>query len=72
MCVSKAKGAPLNTYKAAPVSGFFLMHPTATGAGGYIDEMKYVYNMQNSTGGLNNKCIASYSGSIDMRLRRTV
>jgi hypothetical protein len=57
----KAKGAPLNTYKAAPVSGFFLMHPTATGAGGYIDEMKYVYNMQNSTGGLNDKCIASYS-----------
>ena len=46
-------------YKSSPVSGFFLLHNTATGAPLYPQEMEYVFNMQNSTGGVNAKCIAS-------------
>lgn len=44
-------------FKSSPVSGFFLMHHDYTGAPGYIAEMKYVFGMQNSTGGVNQDCI---------------
>lgn len=57
----KAKGAPLTTYKAAPVSGFFLLHDSEGGQAVYPDEMKYVFNMANSTGGVHPDCVASYS-----------
>ena len=46
-------------FKSSPVSGFFLLHDDATGTPLYPNEMKYVFNMQNSTGGVNAKCIAS-------------
>ena len=59
-----ARGAPLARFKAAPVSGFFLMHQTAAGAAQYPDEMKYVYSMQNSSGGgVNAACAASFAAS---------
>jgi hypothetical protein len=55
----------LSKYGVAPVSGFFLMHAT----GGekeiplYPNEMEYVFKMQNSSSGVNSKCLASYAGS---------
>jgi hypothetical protein len=47
--------------KASPVSGFFLLHDDdATPAAPlYPSEMKYVFGMQNSTGGVNARCISS-------------
>jgi hypothetical protein len=59
-----AKG--LTRFKAAPVSGFFLLHATAKAAGGdmlYPDEMKYVYHMQNSSGGVNANCAAAMAAT---------
>ena len=46
-------------FKASPVSGFFLLHEDAAGTPLYPNEMEYVFKMQNSTGGVNAKCIAS-------------
>ena len=46
-------------FKSSPVSGFFLLHDDAAGTPLYPNEMEYVFNMQNSTGGVNAKCIAS-------------
>lgn len=57
----RKRGAPLTRFKAAPVSGFFLMHQDASGKLTYPNEMKYVFNMQNSSGGVNSDCIASYA-----------
>merc|ERR1711924_251571 len=59
-----AKGAPIKRFKAAPVSGFFLMHATATGQLKYPDEMKYVFHMQNSTG-VNSDCRKHYAANPD-------
>jgi hypothetical protein len=56
-----SKKVPLKRFKAAPVSGFFLMHATESGEMKYPDEMKYVFNMQNSSHGVNDDCIASYA-----------
>jgi hypothetical protein len=56
-----SKQVPLKRFKAAPVSGFFLMHATEAGEMAYPDNMKYLFNMQNSTGGVNSDCIASYA-----------
>ena len=46
-------------FKSSPVSGFFLLHDDHTGVPLYPNEMKYVYNMQNSSGGVNADCVAS-------------
>ena len=51
-------------YKAAPVSGFFLLHDSFAGEPVYPSEMEYVYNMQNSSGGVNARCAeAAASGA---------
>ena len=52
-------GAPLRVFKAAPVSGFFALHSDGSGAPVYPNEMKYVFEMQNCSGGVNQACIAS-------------
>ena len=46
-------------FKSSPVSGFFLQHHDATGAASYPENMKHVFEMQNSTGGVNADCVAS-------------
>lgn len=43
-------------FGAAPVSGFFLLHDTAQGLNQYPARMEYVYNMMNSSGGVNQHC----------------
>lgn len=50
-------------YKSAPNSGFFSLHVNAAGVALYPDEMKYVYNMQNSSGGVNAGCRQAMAGS---------
>lgn len=57
----QAKGAPLKRFKAAPLSGFFLMHEASTGELVYPNQMKYVFDMQNSSSGVNSNCLASYA-----------
>ena len=51
--------ASVEKYKAAPNSGFFSLHADASGKNVYPEEMKYVFGMQNSSGGVNDACIAS-------------
>ena len=46
-------------FKAAPVSGFFLDHGTASGAELYPAQMRGVYAMMNSSGGVNRRCRAA-------------
>jgi len=46
-------------FKSSPVSGFFLLHDNALGTPSYPQNMRYVYHMQNSTGGVNADCVAS-------------
>ena len=46
-------------FGAAPVSGFFLLHDTAQGLNQYPARMEYVYNMMNSSGGVNQRCRAA-------------
>lgn len=52
-------------YKAAPNSGFFSLHQNSNGESLYPDQMKYVYNMQNSSGGVNANCAAALAGTPD-------
>lgn len=54
---------PLRRFKAAPLSGFFLMHKTEAGRPTYADKMKKVFEMQHASVNLNAKCIASYDKS---------
>jgi len=49
--------------QAAPNSGFFSLHRNADGVALYPDEMAYVYNMQNSSGGVNAHCAAALAGT---------
>ena len=47
----------LDKFKAASISGFFLEHATVDGRPVYIDEMKYIFALANSSGGLNDACV---------------
>eukprot|EP00755_Sulcionema_specki_P009715 Sspe_Gene.6470::Locus_2179_Transcript_1_2_Confidence_0.800_Length_1410::g.6470::m.6470/K19882/NOTUM; O-palmitoleoyl-L-serine hydrolase len=49
----------LQVFKSAPISGFFLLHDTIQGLPVYPIEMQYIFNLANSTGGLNAQCILS-------------
>ena len=55
----KAVGAPLQRYRAAPVSGFFLLHADANGEATYPNQMKSVYEMQHAEAGVNVACTAA-------------
>ena len=46
-------------FGVAPVSGFFLMHDNVQGINAYPARMQYVYNMMNSSGGVNQRCRAA-------------
>lgn len=48
---------PMKKFRAAPISGFFLLHDTVEKKPVYADQMKYIYNLANSTHGLNARCI---------------
>merc|ERR1712083_897096 len=50
---------PMKKFRSAPVSGFFLLHSTVENKTVYPDEMKYIFNLANSTHGLNADCIAA-------------
>eukprot|EP00038_Savillea_parva_P009105 m.181293 g.181293 ORF g.181293 m.181293 type:complete len:413 (-) comp15219_c0_seq1:237-1475(-) len=52
-------------FKAAPNSGFFLLHDTYSGQSLYPNELEYVYHMQNSSGGVNPSCAAALKGTPD-------
>jgi hypothetical protein len=61
--VKAAAPNTLKKYKAAPISGFFLLHDTVEGKPVYADEMKYIFNLANSSGpgSMNDACLASKS-----------
>lgn len=60
-------GAPLIRFKAAPVSGFFLLHSNAAAVAYYPNGMKNVFKMQNSTRGVNQACVAALPSSEQWR-----
>ena len=46
-------------FKSAPISGFFLLHDNVEGKPVYPTQMKNIFELANSTHGVNAKCIAS-------------
>lgn len=46
-------------YKVAPISGFFLLQNNIAGIPVYPTEMQSIFNLANSTNGLNTNCIAA-------------
>ena len=48
-------GASLSKFKAAPVSGFFLLHDDSSGDALYPDEMRRVFEMER-TRAVNARC----------------
>lgn len=59
----RSQFGPNVKFGAAPVSGFFLMHDTVQGVDAYPSNMQYVYNMMNSSGGVNQRCRAAAGAS---------
>lgn len=55
----KSAGVPIRRFKAAPESGFFLPHQTVEGKPVYPMQMKNIFALANSTGGVNAKCVAA-------------
>jgi len=51
----------LKRFKSAPISGFFLQHKTVEGIDVYPQEMKNIYELANSTDGLNADCVAKFA-----------
>lgn len=49
----------MSKFRAAPISGFFLLHNTVLNKPVYPEEMKYIFTLANSTNGLNARCIAA-------------
>lgn len=55
----KSAGVPMKKFKSAPISGFFLLHQTVEGKPVYAAQMKSIFSLANSSGGVNANCIAS-------------
>ena len=55
----------LTRFKAAPISGFFLEHETVDGRPVYIEEMKSIFQLANSSSGVNAACIAAHTRTGD-------
>ena len=52
-------GQDVVKFAAAPVSGFFLMHDSVNGTDEYPARMHGIYDMMNSSGGVNQRCLAA-------------
>lgn len=51
----------LKKFRVAPVSGFFLQHNSLQGLPVYPDQMRNIFTLSNSSGGVNSKCAAARS-----------
>lgn len=49
----------MSKFKASAISGFFLLHNNTEGKPVYPDEMKRIFQLANSTDGLNDACISN-------------
>ena len=59
----KAQCPGLKKYKASAISGFFLQHDTVEGKPVYPEEMTNIFELANSTHGVNKDCIAAKAPS---------
>lgn len=50
----------MTKFKAAAISGFFLLHNTVENKPVYPTQMKYIFALANSTHGVNDACIAAH------------
>ena len=55
----KAEVPSMKKFRAASISGFFLRHNTVEGKPVYATEMQTIFNLANSTHGVNDACISS-------------
>lgn len=55
----RSRFGPQVKFGAAPVSGFFLEHDDVDGEDAWPARMRYVFNLMNSSGGLNRRCLAA-------------
>lgn len=53
----RARFGETTKFRAAPVSGFFLMHSTVGGEPTYIEQLRNVFQMMNSSSGVNQNCL---------------
>lgn len=67
--VASRMPSTVTKYRTVPGSGFFLMHEPLAGSGGssYIDSMRTVYTMQNSSRGVNQACLQAQPPGSDWR-----
>jgi len=65
----RAAAPGLTRFKAAPISGFFLLHDTVESKPVYADEMKYIFGLANSScaGCMNDACLASHASGDQWR-----
>ena len=57
--VVTANAPSLKRFKAAAISGFFLLHNNVVGQPIYPNEIQVIFNLANSANGINSKCVAS-------------
>eukprot|EP00930_Biecheleria_cincta_P077171 TRINITY_DN64444_c0_g1_i1.p1 TRINITY_DN64444_c0_g1~~TRINITY_DN64444_c0_g1_i1.p1 ORF type:complete len:459 (+),score=81.44 TRINITY_DN64444_c0_g1_i1:63-1439(+) len=57
--ILRSRALSLEMFKSAPVSGFFLFHKTVEGRNVYPTQMKYIFDLANSSGGVNDRCVAA-------------
>lgn len=57
--LKKVYAPEMTKYKASAISGFFLQHNTVEGKPVYPEEMKSIFELANSTHGLNEACVAA-------------
>ena len=62
--LTRAAAPDLKRFKAVPLSGYFLKHPSVTGERVYEKEIKSIFELSNATGGLPQACVrAQRSGN---------
>eukprot|EP00929_Paragymnodinium_shiwhaense_P009220 TRINITY_DN113303_c0_g1_i1.p1 TRINITY_DN113303_c0_g1~~TRINITY_DN113303_c0_g1_i1.p1 ORF type:complete len:464 (-),score=47.79 TRINITY_DN113303_c0_g1_i1:219-1436(-) len=54
-----ASAPRLEKFRSVPMSGFFLLHNTVEGKAVYADQMKAIFELANSTAGVDSKCLAA-------------
>jgi len=59
----QSAGVPLKTFKSAPISGLFLLHQTVDGRPVYETQMREIFKLANSSGGVHAGCIAAMSAA---------
>ncbi|CAE8642466.1 unnamed protein product [Polarella glacialis] len=58
----QARAPSLQKFRAVPISGFFLLHSNVLGEEVFAAQMQTIFELSNSSGGVNSKCVAANPG----------